>query len=238
MKKHYVISSLIPIYIVILSLALIISTVGSRAVTVISENIKSDNRLCIIIDAGHGGVDGGATSCTGVLESDINLSIALRLNELVQLLGFKSIMIRDTDCSVYTEGDSIAAKKVSDLKNRVKIINQCPNATLISIHQNYYPDSRYSGAQVFYAKSQQSADLAQRLQILFVDTLNKGSNRKAKRASGIYLMEHITCPGILVECGFLSNYKEETYLRNAEYQKKISSVIACGCSQYLYNLAS
>ena len=145
MRKPISVFTFMPAYFLILFVVLLITIAGNHAVTTMSENSTVDNRMCIVIDAGHGGVDGGATSCTGVLESEINLNIAVRLNEVMQLLGFKTIMIRDTDRSMHTEGNTIASKKVSDLKNRVKIVNQNPNAILISIHQNYFSDSRYSG---------------------------------------------------------------------------------------------
>lgn len=238
MKVKSAVITLVPIYLVILGLVLLVAAAGSRSVTAYSENAITDNRRCIIIDAGHGGVDGGATSCTGVLESGINLEISLRLEDLFQLLGMKTVMIRKTDCSVYTEGETIAAKKVSDLKNRVNTINNTNDAVLISIHQNYFSDSRYSGAQVFYAKEEGSAELARRLQTAFVSTLNPESNRKAKKSSGVYLMDNITCPGVLIECGFLSNAHEEHLLRDAEYQKKICCVIVSVCNQYLYGIAS
>ena len=235
MKVKSAVISLVPVYLVILGFVLLVAAAGSRTVTAYSENAIMDDRRCIIIDAGHGGVDGGATSCTGVLESAINLEIALRLDDLSQLLGMRTVMIRRTDCSVYTEGESIAAKKVSDLKNRVDIVNKTDDAILVSLHQNYYSDSRYSGAQVFYAKEEGSAVLARELQSAFVATINPGSNRKAKKATGIYLMDKITCTGILVECGFLSNVREEQLLRDADYQKKICCVIASTCNRYLYN---
>lgn len=186
----------------------------------------------VIIDAGHGGVDGGATSCTGVLESQINLEIALRLEELMHLLGYEPLMIRRTDISVYTEGETIAAKKVSDLKQRVRIVNETEGGFLISIHQNQFSDSRYSGAQVFYAKDEVSKLLATQLQRGLVDCLNTGSKRMAKQARGIYLMEKITNPGVLIECGFLSNIKEEALLRDAQYQKKLCAVIGATLSTY------
>lgn len=187
----------------------------------------------VIIDAGHGGVDGGATSCTGALESQLNLEIALRLEELMHLLGYDTVMIRRTDISVYTEGETIAAKKVSDLKQRVKVVNETKGGILISIHQNQFSDSRYSGAQVFYAKGEQSKSLATKLQSAFVGSLNPGSHRKAKQASGVYLMEKITNPGVLIECGFLSNLKEEALLREPQYQKKLCAVIGATISSHL-----
>ena len=208
---------------------------GSKAVTIISEHMPVEREHCIIIDAGHGGEDGGATSCTGKLESSFNLEISLRLNDLLHLLGYDTAMIRTEDVSIYTKGETIAQKKVSDLKERVRIVNETENALLISIHQNTYPESRYSGAQVFYAKNDNSQLLAKELQSAFASTVNQGSNRKSKQAEGIYLMEHITCTGVLVECGFLSNPEEEAKLRSEEYQKQICCVIAATVSSFLSN---
>ncbi len=227
------ISSIAILYIVILCTVLTLTAIGSKVVTVISENALPQRQHCVIVDAGHGGVDGGATSCTGVLESSINLEIALRLNDLLRLLGINTQMIRTTDISVYTEGQSIAAKKVSDLKERVRIINDTENAILISIHQNHFSDSRYNGAQVFYPNTPGSEKLAKNLQSLMIRSLNKGSRRQVKKSDGIYLMQHIQCPGILIECGFLSNPEEDHKLRNAAYQKKLCNVIASAVSMYI-----
>lgn len=217
---------LAPVYILVIAAFLGTVLLGSRAVTTMAESAPIARQRIFVIDAGHGGEDGGAASCTGVSESRINLEIALRLDDLLHLLGHETVMIRTTDKSVYTQGDSIAAKKVSDLKQRVSIVNGTENALLVSIHQNQFPDSRYSGAQVFYAPSEESRLLAENLQSAFVQTLNPGSSRKCKKAEGIYLMQHITAPGILIECGFLSNPEEEAALRNPDYQKKLCTVIA------------
>lgn len=230
MKKYAL--YLVPVYAIALLGFLISVLIGNQAVTVISESAKLDNRHCFVIDAGHGGVDGGAVSCSGAYESHINLQIALRLNDLMHLLGYDTIMIRTTDISVYTSGDSIADKKASDLKERVRIVNEKENAILLSIHQNHYSDSRYSGAQVFYPKTQGSEELAKQLQTGFITTLNTGSNRQAKKAEGLYLMKNIEKTGVLIECGFLSNFEEEAKLRNADYQKNICCVVASVCSLY------
>ena len=171
-------------------------------------------------------MDGGATSCTGKLESAFNLEISLRLRDLMQFLGYQTKIIRTEDISVYTEGETIAAKKMSDLKERVRICNATHGAILLSIHQNTFPESRYSGAQVFYAATEGSEDLAKALQKNLIATLNPGSSRSARQAKGIYLTEHISCPGILIECGFLSNPEEEAKLRSEEYQKELCCVIA------------
>ena len=210
-----------------------LTLLGNDAVTVMSENARLETQRCIIIDAGHGGVDGGATSCSGVLESQINLQIALRLDDLLHLLGYRTEMIRTEDISVYTQGETIAAKKISDLKERVRIVNSKEEGILVSIHQNYFSDSRYSGAQVFYPKTEGSERLAKDLQRSIVSSLNVGSNRQAKPVSGVYLMEHIQNTGILIECGFLSNPEEDANLRSAQYQKKLCCVIAASVGKFL-----
>ena len=206
---------------------------GSKAVSVVSQMIPLEREHTIIIDAGHGGEDGGATSCTGKLESSFNLEIALRLNDLMHLLGYQTTMVRTTDVSVYTQGNSIAEKKVSDLKQRVQLVNDTENALLLSIHQNTFPESRYSGAQVFYGTRGESQTLAATLQTAFCQTVNPGSNRNCKPADGIYLMEHIDCTGILVECGFLSNPEEEAKLRSPEYQSRLCCIIAATVTNFL-----
>ena len=206
---------------------------GSKAVTVISESSPVPRKHTLIIDAGHGGIDGGATSCTGVLESNINLQISTRLNDLFHLLGYETRMIRTSDTSIYTQGNTIASQKISDLKERVRIVNSTENAVLISVHQNTFSDQKYSGAQVFYAPTDGSQSFAESLQTAMVSAVNPGSRRKAKKANGVYLMEHIQCPGILVECGFLSNPVEEAMLRTKEYQQKLCCVIAATATGFL-----
>ena len=207
----------------------------SRLTTVITVNAPITQRRTVIIDAGHGGVDGGAISCTGVPESKFNLDIALKLNDLMHLFGINTIMIRDSDISVHTRGETIAQKKISDLKERVRIVNNTENCLLVSIHQNHFSDERYSGAQVFYAPTEGSQALAKSMQKTFVETINQNSNRLEKRANSIYLMQHIHSTGVLVECGFLSNPQEEYALRTKEYQQKVCSVIACSVSNFLYS---
>lgn len=235
MGKHIHYKNLLPVYLLVLVGFLLLAIGGSRVATVMSENAPVAYKRTVVIDAGHGGVDGGATSCTGVLESNFNLEIALKLNDLMHFLGMNTIMIRETDCSVYTEGESIAQKKVSDLRERVRIVNSTDNALLISIHQNQFSDGRYKGAQVFYAPTKNSKELAQVLQTGFIRTINPDSHRQIKKADKIYLMQHVNCPAILVECGFISNSQEEYLLRNADYQRKLCSVIACSVSTYLFS---
>ena len=217
------------------SIFLFLLFAGNRAVTTMVESAPIRRQHILIIDPGHGGVDGGATSCTGKLESAFNLEISLRLRDLFHLLGHETRMIRTSDISVYTNGTSIAQKKISDLKERVRIVNETENAILLSIHQNNFTDSRYSGAQVFYGREAGSEALAKELQSAFVTSLNPGSRRQCKKSDGVYLMDHIQCPGILIECGFLSNPVEEAQLRSPAYQKKLCCVIAATVSTFLSN---
>lgn len=199
-----------------------------------AENVPVARTRCVVIDAGHGGMDGGATSCTGRLESTYNLEIALRLNDLMHFLGVDTKMIRTEDVSIHTGGTTIAAQKMSDLRERVRITNETPGAILISIHQNYFPQSQYRGAVMLYPLTQGSQQLAETLQQAFVSALDPGNKRLAKQVSGVYLMEHIQCPGVLIECGFLSNPEEEALLSDPGYQKKLCGVIACTLSEALF----
>ena len=230
-QYHWIVFA--PFYLLVVILFLGIAHIGSNTVTTIQQQKAVSRNHMIVIDAGHGGIDGGATSCTGVLESHINLEIALRLEDMFHLLGYDTVMIRKIDESIYTEGNTIASQKVSDLKERVRIANETPNAILISLHQNTYSDSRYRGAQVFYGNDDQSKTLAQAVQKNLVAVLNPGSQRKSKSAKGVYLMEHISCPGILIECGFVTNPEEEALLRDGQYQTKLCGVIAASVSGLL-----
>lgn len=223
---------LAPLYLLLMTVIISAVILADQAVTALAKTDGHFPSHIFIIDAGHGGIDGGATSCTGVLESQLNLEIALRLNDLMHLMGRETVMIRSTDKSIYTAGNSIAAQKVSDLKERVRIVNETENGILVSIHQNIFADSKYAGAQVFYAKDPDSKEIAGKLQQMLIASLNPGSNRKSKRSDGIYLMEHIERPGILVECGFLSNIEEEAKLRSAGYQQRLCTVIAACLSSH------
>lgn len=220
-------------YSLVIGLFLFGTLLGNQTVAVISEMVPMERLHRIVIDPGHGGEDGGAVSCTGKNESMFNLQISLRLNDLLHLLGYDTVMIRTTDTSVYTAGQTIAQKKVSDLKQRVRIVDRTYNPILVSIHQNTFPEGKYSGAQVFYASSAGSQELAKQLQDALVSALKPGSNRRAKQGSGIYLLDKINAPGILVECGFLSNPQEEALLSTSDYQKKLCCVISASLSQFL-----
>lgn len=219
------------VYILIFGIFVAVAYWTNLATTTIVQMIPVERNHSIVIDPGHGGVDGGATSCTGVLESKFNLDVSLRLRDLFHLLGYRTKMIRTEDVSVYKSGETIAAKKVSDLRTRVQIINETEDAILVSIHQNTFSDSRYSGPQVFYGPEGEGEVLAKLLQKTLTDALAPGSNRMAKKADGIYLMQHINCTGALVECGFLSNPEELNNLKNIDYQKKIALLISAALQE-------
>lgn len=183
--------------------------------------------ITLILDAGHGGEDGGAISVTGAPESQINLSIVLKLNDLLGLYGTAPILLREEDISLHdSDCVTLREKKVSDLKNRVAAVQAAENAVLLSIHQNSYPDGRYYGTQTFYAPTEGSEALAQNIQSAVQAALQPDNGREVKQIPDtVYLMNHIDCPAVLVECGFLTNAEEEARLRDEDYQRKLAAVL-------------
>ena len=210
-------------------LAILLSPRLPSAETAASAAPSSE--LIYILDAGHGGEDGGASSESGSKESGINLSIVLRLEQLMAFCGKETLLTRADDRSIHDpEAESIREKKVSDLRNRVKLVESVERRVLISVHQNSYPDGRYRGAQVFYGTSAGSPEWAETAQELLRVTLEPQNTRKAKQIpETVYLMNKISCPAILVECGFLSNREEALQLLDADYQKKIAAALTAAC---------
>lgn len=188
----------------------------------------------LIIDAGHGGEDGGAVSNSGTIESHINLEIALRVAALSDLYGIHHVLLRDSDCSLHDDTcNTLREKKVSDLRNRVNMIENTENAVLLSIHQNTFSNQRYRGAQVFYGTHEDSLSYAKIVQSILHSKIDPENTRvPAKIPSSVYLMNHITCPAILVECGFLSNPEEDTLLNTKEYQTKIALALTASYIHY------
>lgn len=189
----------------------------------------------LVLDAGHGGEDGGAVSSAGDKESDINLAIVLRLEQLMGLYGVPVVLTRSDDRSIHDQGaDTLREKKVSDLNNRLALVSGLENCILLSVHQNSYTDPRYSGAQVFYTASEESRQWAEQTQELLRQGLDPANDRAAKKIPNtVYLMNHVTCPAILVECGFMSNGEEVSLLLTSGYQTKIAAALAAACVQYL-----
>lgn len=218
-----------------LVVSLVLSAVGLRLIRLRGRTISVFTQVRLpeyqlILDAGHGGEDGGAVSLTGVAESSINLAVVLRLDQMLGFYGIAPILIRDRDISVYDPGcETLRQKKVSDLHNRVALIEGTEHPAVISIHQNTFSNPAYHGAQVFFRPGQESEALAGLMQ----DTLREGldsSNRRTptKIPDSVYLMKHISCPAILIECGFLSNPTEEALLRQNGYQTKLALCVASG----------
>lgn len=218
-------------FLILTAIYLIIAGTARYQLSEVSAAI-AEQPVTIVIDAGHGGEDGGAVGITGTKESHINLEISTRLDYILTFCGFHTEMIRRDDRSVYSEGMSLAEKKVSDLKQRVRMIQNADPAILLSIHQNHFSEQQYKGAQVFYAKTKGSKELALLLQSALCDTLDPENTRPSKVAESIYLLKQISCPGVLIECGFLSNREEEALLQDQDYQKKIVCAITNALSQY------
>lgn len=199
-----------------------------------TASAQASDPITVIVDAGHGGEDGGAQTVSGVPESKINLEIALKVEQMLAFSGIKPLMLRSTDTALYSSNcHSFSEKKVSDLKNRVSMVNAVTNGLLVSIHQNHFSEQKYSGAQVFYNSADGSQILAELVQTSLRSALNPQNDRMIKKASSIYLMEHTQCTGILVECGFLSNQQEAYLLQQPEYQLKVTGAICAALSEYL-----
>lgn len=188
----------------------------------------------VVIDPGHGGIDGGATGIGGVVEKDINLQISLKLRDILKMNGYLVVMTRDTDRSIHSSGKNLSQQKKSDMQNRMKIIEDTPNSIAVSIHQNLYEESKYSGAQMFYGRvNEDSKALAQAIQKRFVTNLQKDNKREIKEAEkNLYLMYYADTPIVLVECGFLSNPVESALLSDDTYQNKVAFTIFCGIMDY------
>lgn len=200
-----------------------------------TSSMNVEERPALVIDAGHGGEDGGA-EVDGVLEKDINLSIAEKLSELLHTCGCKVTQIREEDISVYEEGaESLREKKVSDLKHRVKVFNSDPNNIVVSIHQNKFDNSAYSGTQIFYSTNHDNSMLlAQAVKGSVVGLLQPDNTRELKPASSdIYILDHAQVPAIIVECGFLSNPAERAKLTDETYQNEMAYAIAMGVLEYI-----
>lgn len=192
---------------------------------------QSAEKAVYVLDAGHGGEDGGAVSADGIRESDINLGVTLSLNSLMRFLGQNTVLTRSEDKAIYSDGaNTLREKKVSDLKNRVSVVNSTPNAVLVSIHQNSLPSApSVHGAQVFYGSRQYSDTLAVSVQSALNQSINSGNEKHEKQISPtIYLMKNANCPAVLIECGFMSNREEVSLLLDEGYQKKLAAAIAAG----------
>ena len=197
--------------------------------------LSEDSMPVIVIDPGHGGEDGGATSNRGDLEKDINLAIAQKLQAMLEVSGFSVVMTRESDCSIGNqELATVRERKSSDLHRRLEIVEEQNNCILISIHQNHFSDGKYHGAQIFYSTNdEQSEQLAKSLQEEVVRLLQPENTREIKPSDdSIFLLKNAQVPAVIVECGFLSNDEEAQKLIEPEYQSQMAFSIYSGFLQY------
>lgn len=198
----------------------------------------SENKATVVIDAGHGGEDGGAVAPDGTMEKDINLSIALKLRSIFHQNGINVVMTRNSDTSICDEGiDTLKGRKTSDMKNRLKIFNASSDNIIISIHQNKFEQSKYSGTQIFYSKNNPlSCKLAESIKSSVISNIQPENTRECKAADkNIFLLYNSENPAVIVECGFLSNGDELKMLKNDEYQSKLALAIFDGFMKYYNN---
>jgi N-acetylmuramoyl-L-alanine amidase len=189
----------------------------------------------VVIDAGHGGEDGGAVGTNGIYEKDLNLQIAWILNDLLRANGIETVMTRSEDILLYDRNSNYQGqKKVQDLAIRRKIAETYENAVFVSIHMNAFPQHQYHGLQVYYSpNSSESKDLAIHIQSLTKELLMPKNNRSVKTSGGnIYLLDRLQCPAVLVECGFLSNPEECAKLSSEEYKQQMALSLCLSILEY------
>jgi len=183
----------------------------------------------VIIDAGHGGFDPGAIGATGSKEDEINLAIALKLQKFIEQNGGIAVMTR-------VENEGVGSTKKEDMTVRKMIRDSSQGNVFISIHLNSFPQESCKGAQSFYANDENSKMLAEKIQKNMVDLLDPGNARVAKKLTDVYLLKNITIPSVIIECGFLSNSREEQLLQDSEYQSKVAMAIYLGVNEYFGQL--
>ncbi len=218
---------------VLIAIIMIISTHSRVPNYHVGGNTVLD--IAVILDAGHGGQDGGAVSDHGVMEAPITLEISGKTQALLRFLGVSAVMTREDENSLgYDPSASLRDNKNADLRERLKVAEQHPDSLFISIHLNKFNQSKYYGAQVFYGICHPDAKtLAETMQKQMVALLDPNNTRVAKRIPGtVYLMERIKSPAITVECGFLSNPAEEQLLKSEAYQTKIAIALSAGYFEY------
>lgn len=226
----------IVILIIFIFLTAVFFTVKEDKEKIIEVVADPISEKVIIIDAGHGKPDGGAESNSGIAEEEINLKIALKVQQLLEQSGYVVILTRSDENGIYDiDSKTIKEKKVSDLKNRVEIGNNSNAEMFISIHLNKIEQEQYSGYQTFYQKDN---ELSKELAFFIQDNLNFAIQKENKREilplSGKYIMDNVKIPTVTVECGFLSNMEEANLLEKDDYQMKLAWGIYLGIMDYFY----
>ena len=222
------------ISVILASIVLVLSILYCRIEKASSKIVIQNDLPIIIIDAGHGGEDGGAVANDGTVEKNLNLEIALKLNDVLSIIGYETLLIRKTDTAIHSSGNTIRQRKISDIKNRFAIMNKYDNCLYISIHQNKFNDARIYGAQTFYSSNNTNSKiLADFIQKSISNQLQTDNKRVIKKSgTDIYLLYNATKPAVMVECGFISNIEELSKLKNKEYQEKMAISIAFGIINY------
>lgn len=226
--------TLIPV--VLFAAFLAFQQVANSAAVDAAVSMTPDLTPAIVLDPGHGGFDGGAV-CGQVVEKDINLGISLKLRDMFRVCGYRVVLTREEDVSTAdpSAGNSTRKRKVSDMHNRLKLMQSHANAIFISIHQNKFQQSKYYGAQVFYSPNHPgSQNLAQKTQDAFKGLLQPENQREIKKAgSELFLLYNAKQPAVLVECGFLSNPQECQKLTQQDYQRQVALTVLSAVSAYL-----
>jgi N-acetylmuramoyl-L-alanine amidase len=216
--------------IILLAIAVLVSLLVPKSQSKAVDTVTFSTGNTLVIDPGHGGIDGGAIAVDGSKESDINLSIALKLRALAEFYGLENTMTRQDDSTMSTTENY---SEHNDLVNRTEIVNSSTNPVLISIHQNCYPTGQPSGPQVLYSSSIESESLGKLTQKNLITILYPDNRRVAEPATDkLYMLSHVSCPAILVECGFISNLSDMTKLNDANYQTTLSTVIMASYLQF------
>lgn len=235
MKKQNNLLTIALATILICFAAILTINLNSSKLTMASNDEGGEsNTKIILIDPGHGGIDGGASAADGTVEKNINLNIALELEKLLKENGFKVFLTRDEDRGLYSDSGSVKEKKIQDLNERCKLKKDTNCDLFISIHLNKFSDASCKGAQVWYSKNNESEEIANIIQSNLVADLDSSNHRKPKFAKDMYkvLRTNDDMPGVIVECGFLSNNEDLSNLKNESYQKKVAESLNKSIKNY------
>ena len=238
MKRCSVRCAVVCIFVLLLAAAVSFAAVFTRSAAAAAG--ISETPFTVIVDAGHGDFDPGALGADGTQEKVLNLQIALKLCDMLRMLGFHVVTTRDSDDTLATEDAvSISAKKRTDTHARAELAESYPNSVFLSIHLNAYSDRSQHGAQMFYGTLDERSELlCECIQSAFVRLLQPHNKRQIKRGTdSVYLLTHTEAPIALVECGFITNEEELQLLKNDAYQQKVAFAICAGLCDYLEALS-
>lgn len=211
---------------------------AGRADDSVMVSTSPENNTIIVLDAGHGGIDGGCSTADGQVEKTINLNILLDARDMARMFGYEVETTRDTDKSIHDKGvTGIRNQKLSDMDNRLEIFNMHDNAVCVSIHQNTYTDPKFSGAQMFYSETNDENErLATLMQNKFTEYVQPENKRETKLCgSELFLCYYCNNPTLMIECGFLSNAEEAEKLTNRAYQQKVAFTVFSGIDEFIKN---